>query len=55
MAIEALACTGHFEHAPHYDLELILHVIIYICTFTNGPNLPHTENQLPKNLVLVQE
>ena len=52
MAIEALTCTGHFEHAPRHDLESILYVIIYICTFTNGPNLSCTENQLLKNLAI---
>ena len=52
MAIEALTCTGHVDHAPRHDLETILYVIIYICTFTNGPNLPCTENQLLKNLAI---
>ena len=47
-----LTCTGHFEYAPHHDLESILYVIIYICTFTNGPNSPCTENQLLKNLAI---
>jgi hypothetical protein len=50
MAIKALTCTGHFEHTPRHDLESFLYVIIYICTFTNGPNSPRTENQLPKHL-----
>ncbi len=50
MAIEALTCTEYFEHAARHDLESILYVIIYVCTFTNGPNSPRTGNQLPKHL-----
>ncbi len=41
MAIEALLTTnGTFIHKPRHDLELILYIIIFICTFVWGPGLP---------------
>ncbi|KAF8220974.1 hypothetical protein L208DRAFT_1152200, partial [Tricholoma matsutake] len=40
MAIEALIAPRdvEFAHMPSHDLKLILYVILYICTFTEGPN-----------------
>lgn len=41
MAIEALLETGPaFIHKPRHDLESILYIILYICTFVRGPGLP---------------
>ena len=41
MAIEALLETNPtFTHKPQHDLESILYIIIYICTFIQGPGLP---------------
>jgi hypothetical protein len=41
MAIEALLTTdGTFIHKPHHDLESMLYIIIFICTFVWGPGLP---------------
>lgn len=40
MAIEALlAFNRKFVHKPQHDLELILYIILYICTFVWGPSL----------------
>ncbi len=47
MAIEILNSTGCISHHPRHDLESILYVIIYICTFTNGPN---SLRQIPDDL-----
>ena len=38
MAIEILE-KSDTNHHPRHDMESILYVIIYICTFTDGPNL----------------
>ena len=49
MAIEALT-TGkndEFAHLLRHDLESILYVILVICTFTKGPNLPRLESETP--------
>ena len=41
MAIEALLETNPtFIHKPRHDLESILYIILYICTFIQGPGLP---------------
>jgi hypothetical protein len=41
MAIEALLTTnGSFIHKPCHDLESIIYIIIFICTFVSGPGLP---------------
>ena len=41
MAIEALLETNPtFIHQPRHDLESILYIILYICTFFPGPGLP---------------
>jgi hypothetical protein len=41
MAIEALLETNQtFIHKPRHDLESILYIILYICTFIQGPGLP---------------
>ena len=50
MAIEALLTTnGTFIHKPRHDLESILYIIIFICTFVSGPGLPiyRPEESLP--------
>ena len=40
MAIEALLETNPaFIHKPQHDLESILYIILYICTFVRGPGL----------------
>src|SRR6266568_4661324 len=53
MAIEVLSSAEqHFDHLPCHDLESVLYVIIYSCTFTNGPNSPRPSSQLPKDLAL---
>ena len=40
MAIEALLATNRtFVHKPQHDLESILYIIIYICTFVHGPGI----------------
>lgn len=45
MAIEALLTPkNNFAHHPRHDLESILYVILYICTFTFGPG---PRNQRP--------
>ena len=40
MAIEALLGIDEFVHKPQHDLESILYIILYICTFVQGPGLP---------------
>jgi hypothetical protein len=51
MAIEALIAEGkYFAHLPHHDLESILYVILYICTFTKGPNVPRPDYEMPHTL-----
>lgn len=41
MAIEALLTTnGTFIHKPRHDLESILYIVIFICTYVRGPGLP---------------
>jgi len=53
MAIEALcSAEKHFNHLPCHDLESMLYVIIYICTFTNGPNSLRPFSQLPEDLAI---
>ena len=47
MAIEILNSTGCINHHPRHDLESILYVIIYVCTFTNGPNSLRKKDGLP--------
>jgi len=39
MAVEALL-NSNFVHKPWHDLESILYIILYICTFVQGPGLP---------------
>jgi len=47
MAIEALlAINPTFVHKPQHDLESILHIILYICTFIHGPGLPLSQHKL---------
>ena len=46
MAIEALlAINQTFVHKPQHDLESILYIILYICTFVRGPGLPPALSQ----------
>ena len=41
MAIEALLrINPKFVHKPEHDLELILYIILYMCTLVQGPGLP---------------
>lgn len=41
MAIEALLSINQtFIHKPQHDLESILYIILYICTFVRNPGLP---------------
>jgi hypothetical protein len=48
MAIEALLETNpNFIHKPRHDLESILYIILYICTFIQGPGLPSYKLNLP--------
>ena len=47
MAIEALlAINQTFVHKPQHDLESILYIILYICTFVHGPCLPLSRHKL---------
>lgn len=54
MAIEALVAerNGDFAHLPCHDLESILYVILFICTFTKGPNLPRPDFETPDTLFM---
>ena len=45
MAIEALL-NPTFVHKPHHDLESILYIIIFICTFVPGPGLSLYESDI---------
>lgn len=46
MAIEALIANNQiFVHKPKHDLESILYIILYICTFVRGPGLPPAPSQ----------
>jgi hypothetical protein len=48
MAIEALLETNPtFIHKPRHDLESILYIILYICTFIRGPGLPLYRFNMP--------
>lgn len=49
MALEALLAerNDEFAHLPCHDLESILYVILFICTFTKGPNLPQLDFETP--------
>jgi len=52
MAIEALVAdkNENFAHLPCHDLESILYVILYICTFTKGPDVPRPDFETPDTL-----
>jgi Fungal protein kinase len=53
MSIEALTTEDqNFTHQPCHDLESILYVIFYICTFTKGPGIPRTTSEVTENLPL---
>lgn len=53
MSIEALTTEDEsFTHHPRHDLESILYVIFYICTFTKGPGIPRTTSEVTRNLPL---
>ena len=46
MAIEALlAINQTFVHKSQHDLESILYIILYVCTFIRGPGLPPALSQ----------
>ncbi len=46
MAIEALlAINQTFVHKSQHDLESILYIILYVCTFVRGPGLPPALSQ----------
>ena len=48
MAIEALLATNPtFVHKPQHDLESILYIILYICTFIHGPGLSLSRHDSP--------
>jgi len=48
MAIEALLETNTaFTHKPQHDLESMLYIILYICTFVWGPGLPLYKLDIP--------
>lgn len=48
MAIEALLdFNPNFIHKPWHDLELIVYIILYICTFVKGPGLVLTKSDIP--------
>jgi hypothetical protein len=47
MSIEALTTEDeNVAHHPRHDLESILYVIFYICTFTKGPGIPRTTTEV---------
>jgi hypothetical protein len=51
MAIEALISPKEdFAHLPRHDLESILYVILFICTFTKGPDVPRPDFETPSTL-----
>jgi hypothetical protein len=53
MSIEALTTDDeNFFHHPRHDLESILYVIFYICTFTKGPGIPRRTTEIPDSLPL---
>jgi hypothetical protein len=53
MSIEALTTENqNFTHHPRHDLESILYVIFYICTFTKGPGIPRETMEVTAELPL---
>ena len=53
MSIEALTTEDeNFAHHPRHDLESILYIIFYICTFTKGPGIPCTTTEVTDALSL---
>ena len=53
MSIEALTTEDEdFTHHPRHDLESILYVIFYICTFTKGPGIPRVTSEVTEDLPL---
>jgi hypothetical protein len=53
MAIEALITENeNFTQHPRHDLESILYVIFYICTFTKGPSKSRLIKEVPDTLPL---
>ena len=53
MSIEALTTEDqNFTHHPRHDLESILYVIFYICTFTKGPGIPRETVEVTEELPL---
>lgn len=37
-----------FTHHPRHDLESILYVILYICTYFKGPSIERSETDFPE-------
>ena len=53
MSIEALTTEDqNFTHHPRHDLESILYVIFYICTFTKGPGILRLTSEVNGDLPL---
>ena len=57
MAIESLLSFSPFFHQPRHDLESILYIIVYVCTFTLGPSklyMPPADARTYTSSLLVQ-
>ena len=53
MAIEALVNYGKpFIQRPNHDLESLLYVILYVCTYTTGPGTMRKDTDIPKTMSL---
>jgi hypothetical protein len=53
MAIEALVNFGKvFRQAPRHDLESLLYVILYLCTYTTGPGKLRKESEIPATMTI---
>jgi hypothetical protein len=53
MSIESLITKDpNFTQEARHDLESFLYIIIYICTFTNGPNNSILSREVPQSCPL---
>jgi hypothetical protein len=53
MAIEALVNYGKpFIQRSNHDLESILYVILYVCTYTTGPGTMRKDTDIPKTMTI---
>ena len=53
MAIEALVNYGKpFIQQSNHDLESILYVILYVCTYTTGPGTMRKDTDIPKTMTI---